>query len=359
MNSRERVKCAVELGQPDRVPLDFSATNATRARLQAHFGVSRHRELLQALHVDIVDLRGVVDPEYNGPRPLVQSLPGGITENMWGMRTRVVESATGLEECYCEFPLAQATSIEELTRYQWPNPGWFSFAGFANRLAKWEGMAVMASGASIFQHPSFLRGLDNLLVDMVAAPEMADFLLDRFTDYYVAYFDRMFTAAAGAIDILRIADDMGMQDRLLLAPELFARFIVPRVARLADMAHSHGVAVMFHSCGSIVPFVEPLIAAGVDVLDPLQVTAAGMDPQLLKARFGHRICLHGGVDTQYLLPQGTPEQVAQAVHELIHTLGPAGGYILAPCHVLQADVPVDNILALYEAAHTGGSAIYR
>jgi uroporphyrinogen decarboxylase len=201
-------------------------------------------------------------------------------------------------------------------------------------------------------------------VDLALDRELAEFLLDAFTDFYVAYFDRMFSAAPGAIDIFRIADDLGMQDRLLISPETFNAFIGPRIARLADMAHSHGIAVMFHSCGAILPLIDPLIAAGVDILDPIQVTAAGMDPTVLKNRFGDRLCFHGAIDTQYLLPQGTPQEVEAEAAKMIRILGGDGngdnggcnsgdgkscGYILSPSHVLQSDVPIDNIRALYGA----------
>ncbi|MFZ4696004.1 MAG: uroporphyrinogen decarboxylase family protein, partial [Verrucomicrobiia bacterium] len=126
------------------------------------------------------------------------------------------------------------------------------------------------------------------------------------------------------------------------------RYVAPRLRRLVDMAHAHGVKVMFHSCGAIIPLIDDIIAVGVDVLDPLQVTAQGMDPATIKTRFGDRLCLHGAIDTQYLLPHGSPDDVRQTVREMMDVLGRGGGYILSPSHVLQTDVPTANILALYE-----------
>ena len=353
LNSRERVLCAIAGEEPDRVPSDFSANAPTLSRLHNDLGTRDHRELLEALRVDIVDLRGVVDPAYCGPIPLVTVDARGVKRNHWGWRTRTMDTATGPEECFCEFILGEATTVEGLEQHTWPKVDWFDLDGFAERLRPWREFAIMASGASVFQHPTFLRGLETLLADMLTAPEMADYLMGRYTDFYVAYFDRLFSAAPGQIDILRIADDLGMQDRLLISPSLFDRFFAPRLAALIDMAHSHGVVVMFHSCGAIVPLVERLIALGVDILDPLQVRAKGMKPAAIKAAFGDRVCLHGGVDTQYLLPKGTPEQVRSGVRELIDILGPEG-YIVAPSHVLQTDVPTENILALYETARRHG-----
>jgi uroporphyrinogen decarboxylase len=353
MNSKERVLTAVGLGHPDRVPLDFSANAATLARLHRDLGTTTHRELLDRLHVDILDLRGVVDPIYCGPIPKERWLPGEVKENFWGWRTKVMETAMGPEECYVDFVLSGATSIEQLAAHPWPQPDWFDFTDFAARLDAdaWQGLAIMASGASIWQHPTFLRGLERLLMDLLEAPELANYVMDRFTDFYVAYFDRMFMAAAGRIEILRIADDLGTQHGLLISPRLFDRCFAPRLAKLVDMAHSHGVKVMFHSCGAIVPFIERIISLGVDILDPLQVAADGMDPRIIKQRFGSRICLHGAIDTQYVLPSGTPKEVSDAVRRMVAILGAGGGFILAPSHVLQTDVPTENILALYETGY--------
>src|SRR5690606_2748051 len=137
---------------------------------------------------------------------------------------------------------------------------------------------VMATGASVWQHPSFLRSLEALSMDLLAEQEMAKFLLDKFTDFYVDYFDRMLDAAKGRIDILRIADDIGTQQGLMFSPQVFREMFAPRINRIIDMAHSHGVKVMFHSCGAIIPLIDDIIACGADILDPLQARAKGMDP---------------------------------------------------------------------------------
>ena len=235
MTSRDRVLMALAHEEPDRVPMDFSANAATLERLMRDLQVATHRDLLDRLHVDMVDLRGVVNPVYRGPGLEVTHRSDGITENYWGWRTRPVETATGPEECYCEFALATAGSLADLERHPWPQPDWFDFSGFAERLEPWKDFAIMASGASVFQHPSFLRGMENLLADMASAPELYAYLSDRFTDFYYAYFERMFLAAPGRIDILRIADDLAMQDRLLFSPAVFDRCVAPRLSRLIEL----------------------------------------------------------------------------------------------------------------------------
>jgi len=349
VNAKERVMTAVRLGVPDRVPIDLHGNPWVLERLRGDLGTPTHRELLRALHCDVVDLRGTVDPVYRGPVPFSRTLPDGARESFWGWRQRTVEAACGPEEMYVDFPLSGA-DLEALERHPWPDPDWFDFDGFAERLDPLGEFAVMASGVSVWQHPSFLRGLDQLLVDMAIDPEVANFLFDRFTDFYLGYFDRMLTAARGRIDLLRQADDLGTQSSLLFGPEMFRTFVKPRIARFVDLAHSHGVAFMFHSCGAIRPFIDDLIEIGVDVLDPLQAAADGMEPQGLKDDFGDRICLHGGIDTQYLLPQASPSEVAAEVRRRVEILGAGGGYVLAPCHVLQLDVPTANVLAMRDAA---------
>jgi uroporphyrinogen decarboxylase len=347
-NAKERVLRAIALEASDRVPMDFQANKWVLERLHKDLGTTSHKELLTRLGSDIVDLRGVVDPTYCGPVPFVRDIGDGVYENFWGWRQKVMNTATGPEDSFVEFVLAEAQSVEDLERHTWPNPDWFDFSDFAARLEPWSEFAVMASGPSVFQHPTFLRKIDNLLMDMALRPEMAHHIMDRFTDFYLAFFDRMFTVAPGRIDILRIADDLGTQTGLFFSPEMIDTFVLTRVRKLVDLAHSHDVKVMFHSCGAILPIIDKIIEAGVDILDPLQAAADGMDPNVLKKEFGNRICLHGGICTQHVLPNGTEAEVRETVSSLIQILGKGGGYILSPCHVLQTDVPTRNILAASE-----------
>ena len=348
MTSKERVLTAIAGQRPDRIPLDFSATPATMKRLMRDFGASDHAHLLAKLGADIVELRGVVDPTYCGPVPQSVTRPDGVVESFWGMRMVTMETASGSEDCYCDFALIDCKTVDELAAHRWPQVDWFDFTDFSDRLDPWSHLAIMASGPSIWQHATFLRGIENMLIDLIGAPEMACFLMDKFTDFYVEYFDRMLSCVGGKIDILRIADDLAMQDRLMISPDHFDEFFAPRLKKLIDMAHSHDVKVMFHSCGAVVPLIERLIELGVDILDPIQVTAKGMDPAYLKHEFGDRLCLHGAIDTQHLLPRGSPQDVTDSVGRMIEQLGP-GGYIMSPSHVLQTDVTTANVRALYEA----------
>lgn len=355
MDSRERVLTAIQRLKPDRLPMDFSANKWVLENLRGKFDFRDHKAVLKYFNADIVDLRDVEQPTYRGPVPLRQDIGNGITQNFWGWRTTVRNTPTGAEEMFCDFILQNAQSVDEVKKYNWPCVDWFDFSDYGKRLDKWSDFAIMATGASIWQHPSFLRGLDTLLMDVALDNEAGIFIIDKFTDFYVEYFDKMITAAAGRIDILRIADDLGMQDRLLISPDIFNKIFAPRIKRIVDMAHSRNVKVMFHSCGAILPLIPDIIATGVDILDPIQVTAHEMEPQKLKTDFGSRICFHGSIDTQYLLPQGSAHDVSKKVREMFEILGKDGGFILSPSHILQTDVPIENIQALYS---TGSQCTY-
>ncbi len=352
-SGKDRVKTAINKQKPDRVPLDFSANPPTLQRLIEDLEVSSHRALLERLHVDILDLRGVIEPVYKGPVPFVRELPGAKKQNIWGMITVEKQTATGKEQMYCDFPLANHT-LEQLSEHAWPEVDWFDFNGFDQSIRPWSDFALMASGVSLWQHATFLRGMDNLLVDMLTDSETADFILNKFTDFYIEYFERLISATNGHIDILRIADDIGMQDRLLLSPNLFERYLAPRIRRIVEMAHSYDVKVMFHSCGSIRPLIGRLIDLGIDILDPIQVTAKDMNPESLMADYGGKICFHGSIDTQYLLPNSDSNEVASTVRQMIDIFGRGGGFILSPSHILQTDVPTSNIVALYDTAYSYG-----
>jgi uroporphyrinogen decarboxylase len=161
--------------------------------------------------------------------------------------------------------------------------------------------------------------------------------------------ERIFDAARGELEIYYFGNDFGTQRGLFFSREMFHEFFAPGLARLARQAKERGMAVMFHSCGSVSALIPDFIAAGIDILDPVQAMAAGMDPLKLKTEYGDKLCFHGGIDTQSLLPFGTSDQVRDRVRQVVERAGSGGGYILAPDQLLQGDVPLDNILALYSS----------
>lgn len=353
MTSRERVLAAINMQPVDRQPCDFHSCATIEERLHKYLGTSTHLELLQKLGTDIVDIRGVVDPVWIADFPKVQKREDGSTIDYLGFCKRVQDTIFGPVEEHCDYIVQDCETIEEIEEiFTFPKVEWFDFSDMSERLKEYEGFAIMATGPSVFQHPSLIRGLDQLLCDFLVDVEIADYLMDGYTNFYLDYFDAMFKACPGQIDIFRCADDLGMQDRPLVSRDVVIRYFIPRIKKLADLAHSHGAKFMFHSCGAVFEFIDLFIEAGVDMLDPLQPLAKDMQPEHLAEVYQGKICFHGSIDTQYVLPQGSPEDVRAQVRHHMDVLGSAGtGFVIAPAHTLQPDVPVENIVALYDEVH--------
>lgn len=356
MNGKERVLAAITMLPTDRQPRNYHACGVINERMYEYFGVTSYRELLDRLHIDIVDIRGVVDPVWVAPFPKVVTNSDGSTRDWLGFCKKVQQTVFGPVEEHCAYILSECENIDEIKElFTFPKVEWFDFSNMSQELQQHSDLAIMASGASVYQHPSLVRGLERLLCDLIADPEIADYIIDGYVDFYHDYFDAMFRACPGQIDIMRIADDFGMQDRLLISRQLFQQFFFHRIKRLCDMAHSHNVKVMFHSCGAVFELIDLFIEAGVDILDPIQPNAKDMSPRHLIRHFGRKICFHGSIDTQYVLPRGSPEQVRKQVREHISILGAdRTGFIIAPSHTLQPDVKIENIVALYDEVDAVG-----
>ncbi len=348
MNSKERVLKAINFEKIDRLPRDFHACDVVLERLYKKTQTNSYKDLLTYLKSDIVDIRGVVDPRWVADFPKFDE-KNGVTTTWLGFQMKEQDTVFGKVSEHCGYQLADATDVSELESFRWPSVDWFDFSNMKKDLEEYKDFAIMASGASVFQHPTLVRSIDNLLCDMVTDPEIADYIISKYTQFYLDYFDKMFASAKGSIDILRIADDMGMQDRCLLSQDTFKRYLMNPVKQLCDMAHSHGVKVMFHSCGAVFDFIDIFVDCGVDILDPLQPLATGMDAEHLSDTYLGKLCLHGSVDTQYTLPNGTEEDVRNEIRHRNKHLGKNNtGFIIAPSHTLQPDVSVENILAMYD-----------
>ncbi len=190
-----------------------------------------------------------------------------------------------------------------------------------------------------------MRSLEEALVDTIAEPEFLHRALDHIAYAQGEMTRRFLEAAEGAVDMVFISDDVGTQQSLLLSPAAFDEFLFPRLKQWCDMVHSFGVRVFFHTDGAAEPLIPRLIEAGIDVLNPIQHVCPGMDSRSLKAKYGDRVIFHGGVDNQYALPFGTPAEVRKETAACLRELGPAG-YLPCSCHFIQADTPVENVLAI-------------
>jgi uroporphyrinogen decarboxylase len=196
----------------------------------------------------------------------------------------------------------------------------------------------------------FLRGLDKLLLDFIERPDFVKAMIDKVMAFRIEHVKRILAVAKGRADILQLADDYGSQNGLMISPKMWREFFYHPIKTLVDMAHEAGLKFFLHCDGSSREIIPDFIELGIDILNPIQPHCVGMDPNELKREFGDKLCFHGAVDTQNTLPFGTREEVVAEVKERVEVLGKGGGYILAPVHTVEADVPVENLLTVYETA---------
>ena len=342
----ERVEAALAHRQPDRVPFDFWAVpevwDKLRAALEADDG-----EVLRLLGIDC----RMVTPRYVGSK--VRTLPDGTTIDAWGTHRRSVTNEFSTYEEYASHPLADAKTVSDVLDWDWASADDWDASGIREQCERWNADTrhhLRYEVGGIFEWSWALRGFERFLLDLVEMPEVACAIMDRFTDVYIENTVRVIDAAGGRLDMVYTYDDVGMQRGLLLSPRMWRSYILPRHQRLntAIRAARYPVKIMYHSCGAVYPLIGPFVdEMGIDVLNPLQPRAAGMDMARIKAEFGDRLSFHGGIDIQHTLPHGSPTEVWNEVRERCTVLGPGGGYICTSAHYIQADTPLENIVALY------------
>lgn len=365
MTSRERFRRTMRHEPVDRPPIDIAATTLTsmssgcQQALRAHLGLAGEPRLTNN-HVDeaILEWAGTDFRSVGG----ILTLPGvhtrqiSATESVdcWGVR----RSKAGTYWDIVESPLRNA-SRADLKTFPWPQPRIDDAL-----LARWQEQAKHlhreARHVVIAEHPVFgvlelgcwMCGYDEFLLKMAAEPDFVRAFFDKFFELQMALIEPYYKALGPYIDLTTSGDDFGMQLGPLVSPEMFGRLIAPYFRERIARTKALGVRYYWHhSCGSVAALLDQLIDCGVDILNPVQTSAANMDPATLKASFGDRIVFWGGVDVQQFLPKATPEEVRREVRRLIGTLGQDGGYVIAPAHNMQDDVPPENIVAWRDSMH--------
>lgn len=338
MDSRERVLASISHQRPDRVPCDLWAEPGVWERLKKDLGVSSEEDVRKALAVDIRYISPIYPPD---------TISNGVKQNMWGERWEKTSTVYGLEWEHTRGVLFEAQTLADLEAFPWPTCDQVDYSRVREDVRRYDGYAIFYGNADFFERPGLVRGLENILVDVMINQDMVDYLQERFVSFFIEDFHRTMEAAGGKIDVFWALTDLGTQERLLMGRDAMDRHIFKPLKRLADVVHREGVKLMFHSCGAVREVIPDLIASGVDILNPLQPAAKGMEPAGLKRDFGKDIAFHGGIDIQYLLPQKTPEVVAAEAQRVAGILSEHGGYVLSPSHNLQLDTPTENILAMY------------
>ena len=348
MNRLQRVMAAIERKALDRFPTDIWCVEEIKEKLYRYCGTREWVGVLDGLDIDgIIGLA----PPYVGPR--LPDLGENLRQNEWGMVDRCQEYAAGVYWEQVGYPLAQAETIADLDAYPWPNPDWYDYSSLPDLCAQYPGRAIEIGYTAIFYYHNKLRGLELSMMDLALRPEFSRHLIRRIADTFLEYHERCYAAAGKAMHITQVTDDFGSQTGLLIGKGMINEYYRPWMQRAMNQAKRYGIKVFHHDDGAIYALIPDLLEMGIDVLNPVQWRCRGMDREAIGRNFGQAVCFHGAVDNQYTLPFGSPEEVRQEVAHNLRTLGQTGtGYIIAPCHNIQAITPLDNILAMYQAPRT-------
>ncbi len=359
MTSRERVLAALNRQPVDRVPRllygeVIGYVPAIEKLLRERCAPRLPRDYFQmditAANPNPTRLAPERFRRWLGPRADEALASGQVDE--WGVWWR---AGTFHHFAHIESPLREVEEVAALKDYPWPDLDQsYRFAGLKERVDALHaaGLATATFAGSIFEQAWYLRGMDQLMMDMKADPEMAGFLLDRAAERQCAVAVAL---ARCGVDIIITGDDVAMQNGLILSLETWRAHLKPRLAATirAAKAARQDVRIFYHSDGNVEPLIPELIETGIDILNPVQPEC--MDPAAIKAKYGRQLAFWGAVSVQKTMPFGTPDQVRAEVRERIRTVGEGGGYILAPAHVLGPEVPWENIAAFFEAADEKGT----
>ena len=346
MTSRERVLAAFSHVEPDRVPRWCGASPEFLAKARRQLNLTDNESFL----VRIGDDFRRVFPRYTGPqRPLS---PGAVYRTIFGIERTGYGYGQPLSH-----PLANAT-LQQIHDYPWPDPNWQDVSRIRAEALAWNRQyAVLGGDWSPFWHDAIdLLGMETLYLKMYDEPELVDALLQHIVDYYAAVSQRIFSAAADAIDIFFIGKDFGSQNGPLLSPAQFDRFLLPHLKRLIDLGHDHNLKVQLHCCGGFEPLIPAMIAAGLDGLHAIQPCCRGMDLAALKSQYGRKILFNGAIDSHHVLIKGSPETVREKTREVLDIMKPGGGYVAGASHdTILEETPVDNVLAMFDAVTEFGA----
>jgi uroporphyrinogen decarboxylase len=380
MTPRERVLATLRHEEPDRVPIVLGVSNATGIKMKPY------RELKRLLGIDAddeylyrwpelgtaavdeatltrlrSDVRGVLDLEpaevleRNAVRP-----PHDDYVNSWGSGATEIRPGEWFP-MVC--PMASATTVAEIEDYPWPDmddPSRVAHVASEAALLSAEGRyAIMATPWLLFplERAFAMQGMDTFLMNLALHPEFAEALLWRIQGLCKVLMGQFLAALGDHVDIIKIGDDLGTQESLLMSPDMYRAILKPVHADYIRYIRERTSArIFFHTDGDVFPLIDDLVEIGIDILNPIQTSAGKMSNlEALKARWGDRLTFCGGIDTHRILPAGTPDEVREEVRRVIQILGPGGGYMVSSVHTIMNDVPAENILAMVDAVEDHGT----
>ncbi len=351
MTARERWQALFD-GRPiDRVPCDYWGTGEMTARLLADLQCQNEPDMWKALGIDKCIFLAPPHPRAKEDTWHMPSL-----FSVWNIETIRIPYLDGLgyyEEAVNP-PFAPFTSVSDLDTFPWPKAEDWDFSGYRQQCLAWRDHPIVGASYEPFYLYCRLRGMDRALEDLVMMPEFVDAAMERIYELHAALATRALDVAGDLVTFIYVAEDLGTQQSLLMSPNVFRKRIKPWLKKMIDLAHSRGALAFHHDDGAIRPVLPDLIEIGIDVLNPIQWRCKGMERGALAADFGRSVVFHGGVDNQHTLPFGTPEEVREQVRENIQFFRGGKGYVVAPCHNIQANTPTANVEAMYRAVHEYG-----
>jgi len=376
MTPRERLLTALDHRQGDRVPIDLGGNQTgihkfAYQKLIGLLGLKEDIVIMDAVQQLAMPSEAVLDRLGVDTRYVwaggAKSFKGGIVQNrrngrLWHDLTDefgITWSMPDDNPYYMDIshcPLA-GMSIEQIGDYPFPkgdDPTRFEHLRDRAMLIRRETPYPVISGISgvVYEICWYMRGLENLFIDMIEQPAILEAIIDRTLEFWLGWFRLFLDEVGDMVDVIMIGDDLAGQDGPLFPPALYRSIVKPRQKRLVQYIKSRSKAkIWYHSCGSVIEYIPDLLDNGIDILNPVQVSARGMDPRWLKATYGDKLVFWGGgIDSQHILPRATPQEVRQHVRRNVEALKPGGSYVFNNVHNIQADVPPENVLAMFDAA---------
>ncbi len=368
LTPRQRANMALDHREPDRVPIALAETSCSGITRVAYWNLVEHlglevpepylvHKVMQIVAPDEqvlerfdVDFRGIFRGSPDNWEDI--QIDEETYEDQWGLRWR--KPPTSFYYDSVNSPLAGNITVQDIARYPWPDPtdpG--QFRDMRAQVQHWRSRGdyalVLNLGLGSIDQSQFMRGFEDWYVDTALNPDLLGALMDVILEYNLAVTEQALNLVGGDIDIFFFGDDIATQSGLMISPSTYRELIKPRQEKMFGFVHDHTDAkILYHTCGSVYSLLEDFIDIGVDIINPVQVSAADMDTARLKAEFGDRLSFWGGIDTQSVLPNGTTEDVRAEVERRIADLAPGGGYVLNSVHNIQPDVPPANVIAMYD-----------
>ncbi len=355
MNSRERVAAALNHEQPDHTPCDYFGTPEIDQALFDYFGVKDVNGVRECLKTDI----RYIEIPYTGPE--LKSFEDGSFEDIWGVIRKPMPNEYGEYAEPVNLPFAKWESVSEAENYSWPSTDDYDYEALAQLCDEFCGKSIAIGRYGIqdfINGVAFGRGVEQVLMDIALEEPVYLYIVEKRHSFFMEHIEKALKAGKGKIDLVLCGDDFGSQKDALISPATFIKLFADKKKEFFDMVHSYGAKISHHSCGSTVKLIPEFIKAGMDCLETIQPQASGMNPFKLKEDFGNEISFHGAVDVQGWLQEAGQDEIREHIGKLMEKVGKGGGFIIGPCHNIQPDTPLDNVITMYETiANSRGTSI--